>query len=59
MNSIYSQVVNPNQEFSIVGGLCSHGERIRILILGAFGFIGTNILKFIDDYISCTFLIIE
>ena len=52
MNSIYSQVVNPNQEFSIVGGLRSHGERIRILILGAFGFIGTNILKFIDDYLS-------
>lgn len=52
MNSIYSQVVNPNQEFSIVGGLRSHGEHIRILILGAFGFIGTNILKFIDDYLS-------
>lgn len=32
--------------------LRSHGEHIRILILGAFGFIGTNILKFIDDYLS-------
>lgn len=58
MKTIQSQIINNSSEISIADGLNNQGGCKRILILGAFGFIGTNILKYVDEYFAHQFEIV-